>query len=78
MKKTYTKPELAFVSYSSNEALCSGCTYTDLDTIYIMFDGYDVASANAFAASEGCVDPLDYDGYCKFTSSTTAIKIFTS
>ena len=77
MKKAYEKPELNIVSYTSNSTLCSGCDINDMEFILEIFEGWTI-TGDSFALTESCKDPIDYEGYCKFTSAETGFKVFTS
>ena len=73
MKKTYTKPELCIVRYSTSDMFCQ-CSKQNLETIKVWLEG-DINQY--FAAGEPCNVVAPIVGYCKFTA-TEGMQVFTS
>lgn len=74
MKKTYTKPELCVVRYSTSDMFCQ-CSKENLDTVKEWLGGGDIRQY--FAAGDPCNVVAPIDGYCKFTA-TEGMQVFTS
>ena len=87
--KNYEKPELMVLSFTVNDALCTGCaqkTKSDggLNAMLMTAfgdDGDDVFTlkdaAEYFGTEEACTNKATgFESYCKFTG--TSNKLFTS
>ena len=86
MKKTYTKPNLMFLSLSPNTQLCGSCAVnlmedTDLANKLMQFFRFGINDGvvseedfdGVFGQAEACSKKIF--GYCKFTSGGPGIDI---
>ena len=73
----YTKPTISFISLNATAVAASNCSAstTDAKEIEEILKMMGADPSTAFASTEACGFPFDYEGYCKFTSS---IQVFYS
>ncbi len=73
----YTKPKISLITMNATSAVASSCSSSTTDAEMIkdilISMGYD--PNNAFSSYEPCSEPIDLEGYCKFSSS---IQVFFS
>ena len=77
MKRPYTKPEVCVVRYSTSDMFCQ-CSADNIGTVKTWISGLGYDPNQAFAASEPCTQKVPVDGYCKFTATENAMKVFVS
>ena len=73
----YTKPKVSFISLNANAAAASSCSSSTADAEMVkeilISMGYNLDYA--FGMYEGCIEPVTFEDYCKFSSS---IQVFFS
>lgn len=77
MKRPYTKPEVCVVRYSTSDMFCQ-CSSENMDTVKDLISGWGFDPSQAFAAGEPCTQEIPIVGYCKFTATENAMKVFVS
>ncbi len=73
----YIKPTITLLNSGTASAAASTCSTstTDATGVLEILEEMGYNHENAFAPTESCPDPIDWENYCKFTSG---IQIFFS
>ena len=77
MKRTYTKPEVCVVRYSTSDMFCQ-CSPDNTETVKQQLElfGWDINKC--FGTAEEKCGQYQVDGYCKFTAVGDGMKVFMS
>ncbi len=67
--KSYMKPTISLAITGYNGGYGSCIVKADLDLLQSILGNDFTFSKNSFAMSEGCVEGIPVDIYCKFTSA---------